>query len=121
MNRRLRIGLGAFAALLIAGALVAPVVDRGGSGKTCSTALSYRGRTYAVRPVRGNSLVQAVSVGVGVTGGCGLKPQNVNIRSLVGIDPARALGLEGDQTSIYVRRGVCRGVAPGALAACLKR
>ena len=121
MNKRLRIALGGLVALLIAGALVAPVVDRGGSSKACSMTLSYRGEPYAVRPVRDNRLVQAIAVGVGVTHGCGLAPQNVNIRSLVGIRPSRAVGLAGDETSIYVRRGVCTAVDAGALVPCLTR
>lgn len=121
MNRRLRIALGGIAALLIAGALVAPVVDRGGPSKPCSMALSYRGRAYAVRPSRDDSLVQAVAIGVGVVHGCGLKPQNVNLRSLVGIRPGAAVALEGDQTSIYIRRGRCANLAARALVACLKR
>ncbi|MGH2999815.1 MAG: hypothetical protein ACRDNM_10990, partial [Gaiellaceae bacterium] len=120
-NRRLRIGLGGIAALLIAGALVAPVVDRGGSTKACSMALSYRGGAYAVRPTRDNALVQAVAIGAGVVHGCGLKPQNVNLRSLLGIPPAAAVALEGDQTSIYIRRGVCPHAAARALVSCLKR
>lgn len=113
--------LGGLVALLIAGALVAPVVDRGGSSKACSMTLSYRGEPYAVRPVRDNRLVQAVAVGIGVTSGCGSAPQNVNIRSLVGIRPSRAVALAGDQTSIYVRRGVCRHAESGALVSCLTR
>jgi hypothetical protein len=121
VNRRLRLGLGGIAALLIAGALVAPVVLRDGSSKPCSMALSYRGRAYAVRPVRDNALVQAVAVGVGVVHGCGLEPQNVNIRSLLGIKPSAAVALAGDQSSIYVRRGVCSQAGADALVACLKR
>lgn len=113
--------MGVVAALLIAGALVAPVVDRGGSSKACSMALSYRGRPYAVRPIRDNSLVQAVALGVGVVHGCGFKPQNVNIRSLLGVEPSDAVALEGDQSSIYVRRGVCPHASAGALVSCLKR
>ncbi|HEY2074390.1 MAG TPA: hypothetical protein VGG88_12510 [Gaiellaceae bacterium] len=121
MNRRLRIGLGGIAALVIAGALVAPVVDRGGSSKACSMALSYRGAPYAVRPIRDNSLVQAISLGVGVVHGCGFQPQNVNIRSLLGVRPKDAVALEGDQSSIYVRTGVCPHASADALVACLKR
>jgi hypothetical protein len=121
VNRGLRIALGGLVALLIAGALVAPVVDRGGPSKACSMTLSYRGETYAVRALRDNRLVQAVAVGVGVTHGCGLAPQNVNIRSLVGIRPSRAVVLAGDETSIYVRRGVCTTAKAGALVPCLTR
>jgi len=84
-------------------------------------ALSYRGEAYAVHALRDNSLVQAVSIGIGVVHGCGAKPQNVNLRSLLGIRPADAVALEGDQTSIYVRRGVCPNAAAQALVSCLKR
>jgi hypothetical protein len=84
-------------------------------------ALSYRGRPYSVRPIRDNSLVQAISIGIGVVHGCGTPSQNVNIRSLLGVPPAHAVALEGDQSSIYVGRGECPTVAANALAACLKR
>lgn len=84
-------------------------------------ALTYAGRQYAVRPIRDNSLVQAVAIGVGVTHGCGYQPQNVNLRSLLGVSQAKAVALAGDATSVYVRRGVCGHVAPEALRACLSR
>lgn len=121
MNRPLRLALGGLAALLIAAALVVPVVDRGGPSRSCSMALSYRGRPYSVRPLPDGALVQAVSIGVGVVHGCGAKPQNVNIRSLLGVRPSIAIALEGDQSSVYVRRGVCPALAARALATCLKR
>ena len=100
---------------------MAPVVDRGGSPDACSMALSYRGQAYAVHALRDNSLVQAVSIGIGVVRGCGSKPQNVNLRSLLGISPADAVALEGDQTSIYVRHGVCPHMTGRTLVSCLKR
>lgn len=84
-------------------------------------ALSYRGRAYAVRSLPDNALVQAVSIGVGVVHGCGAKPQNVNIRSLLGVRPSVAVALEGDQSSVYVRQGLCPALTARALAACLKR
>lgn len=121
MNRPLRLALGGIAALLIAAALVAPVVDRGGPSKACSMALSYRGRPYSARPAPGGALVQAVSIGVGVVHGCAAKPQNVNVRSLLGVRPSDAVALEGDQSSVYVRSGVCPALAARALATCLKR
>jgi hypothetical protein len=122
VNRRLRLGLGAVAAILLAGGLVAPVVIRdNGSSRHCSMTLSYAGQQYTVRPIRDNSLVQAVAIGVGVTHGCGYPPQNVDLRSLLGVSPARAVALPGDATSVYVRRGLCVHAAPGALRACLSR
>jgi hypothetical protein len=123
VNRRLRLALGGVAALLIGGTLVAPVVLRGGGGSksSCSTTLYYSGRPYTVRALDGAAVVQAISVGVGVMRGCGAAPQNVNVRSLGGVPPARALGLEGVQTEVYVRRGVCVHAAPRALPACLTR
>lgn len=121
VGRPLRLVLGGVAALVIAAALVVPVVDRGGPSKACSMALSYRGHPYAVRPVPESALVQAVSIGVGVVHGCGSSPQNVNIRSLLGVRPSVAVALEGDQSSVYVRRGVCPALAARALAMCLKR
>ena len=122
VNRRWRLAVGGLAALLIAGALVAPVVlSNGGSNGSCSTTLSYSGHAYAVRSVGGASVVQAVSIGVGYTRGCGSKPENVNVRSLVGVRPARAVGLEGNETIVYVRDGVCPGVSAGALMPCLTR
>jgi hypothetical protein len=122
VNRRLRLGLGAAAALLLAGALVSPVVLRdNGSSRHCSMTLTYAGEEYAVRPIRDNSLVQAVAIGVGVTHGCGYRPQNVDLRSLLGVSPAKAVALAGDATSVYVRRGVCVHAAPAALRACLTR
>lgn len=83
--------------------------------------LTYSGEQYAVRPIRDNSLVQAVAIGVGVTHGCGYRAQNVDLRSLVGVSPAKAVALAGDATSVYVRRGVCVHAAPAALRACLSR
>ena len=122
VNRRLRLGLGAAVALLLGGALVAPVVLRdSGSSRHCSMTLTYAGEQYAVRPLRDNSLVQAVAIGVGVTHGCGYRPQNVDLRSLLGVSPAKAVALAGDATSVYVRRGVCVHAAPAALRACLTR
>jgi hypothetical protein len=122
VNRRLRLGLGAAAALVLGGALAAPVVLRdGGSSRNCSMTLTYAGRQYAVRPIRDNSLVQAVAIGVGVTHGCGYRPQNVDLRSLLGVRPAKAVALAGDATSVYVRQGVCVHTVTAALRACLRR
>jgi len=122
VNRRVRLGIGAASALLLGGALVAPIVLRdGGSSRNCSMTLAYARSEYVVRPIRDNSLVQAVAIGVGVTHGCGYRPQNVNLRSLLGVSPAKAVALAGDATSVYVRRGVCSHTATKALRACLTR
>jgi hypothetical protein len=122
VSRRLRLAIGGLTALVIAGALVAPVVlSVGESSVPCSTSLSYLGRPYAVRSVGGGKVVQAVSIGVGITRGCNSKPENVNVRSLVGIPSASAVGLEGNTTVVYVRRGVCGNAAAQALMACLTR
>lgn len=122
MNRRLRLLAGALAALVIAGALVAQVVLSGGRpAGACSATLDYLGRSYDARPVEGASVVQDISIGVGITRGCGAKPENVNVRSLSGVKPAAAVGLEGVPSAVYVRRGVCASDGAGALWACLTR
>jgi hypothetical protein len=46
---------------------------------------------------------------------------NINIRSLQGVKPAAAVGLPGDGSAIYVRRGVCSHAAAGALLGCVSR
>ena len=122
MNRRLRIAIGGVTAIVLAGVLVAPVVlSGGGSGGSCSMALSYLGHPYTVRRTGGANIVQSLAIGVGITHGCGSKPENVDVRSLAGVSPAAAVGLSGDQTSIYVRRGLCLHATGRALLACLTR
>lgn len=121
VNRRLRLLVGAVAAVVIAGALVAPVVISGGGSVPCSATLVYLGHVYAARSVGGASVVQDISVGVGVTRGCGTKPEDVNVRSLAGVRPAAAVGLEGVPSAVYVRRGVCPAADASTLWACLTR
>lgn len=122
MNRRLRILVGGAAALVIAAVLVTPVVlSGGGSNGSCSTNLYYLGHPYTVRRLGGANVVQAISIGVAITRGCGSKPENVNVRSLAGVSPTLALGLEGDQSSIYVRLGRCPHLSGQALLSCVKR
>jgi hypothetical protein len=121
VNRRLRLLLGGLAALLIAGALVAPVVVSSGGGGSCSTILYYLDHPYVVRSVGDANVVQDVPIGVGVTRGCGTKPENVNVRSLSGVPSTAAVGLEGVPSAVYVRRGRCSGSATGALWGCLTR
>jgi hypothetical protein len=121
VNRRLRLAIGGTAALVIAGVLVAPVVLSGGPAGSCSMTLSYLGEAYTVRSAGGSDAVQAIAIGVGITRGCASKPENVGVRSLAGVSPARAIAVAGDASAIYVRRGVCAHAPPGALLACLKR
>ena len=111
---------GLVVAAVIAAVLVAPVVLSGGSGgPPCAATLAFRGATYVARPMSG--FVQAVAIGVGVTHGCGQAPANVDVRSLSGIDASRAIGVSTDQSSVYVRRGVCASTERDALLACLRR
>jgi hypothetical protein len=121
VSRRLRLALGGGAALVIAGVLVAPVVLSGEPAGSCSMSLYYLGHPYAARSAGGADAVQAIAIGVGVTRGCGSKPENVGVRSLAGAAVAKAVAVAGDASSIYVRRGVCAHAPPRALLACLKR
>jgi hypothetical protein len=121
VKKPLRLALGGVAALVLAGGLVAPVViGRGGSSRSCATTLFYSGHPYAVRPAGGAPMVQDLAIGVGITRGCGAKPENVDVRSLAGVRPARAVGLSGDP-AVWVRRGVCARSRPAALLTCLSR
>jgi hypothetical protein len=124
ISRRGRLLIGACAALIILGVLVAPVViltNGSTGGKACSLALLYQGRRYVARPVASASVVEGVAIGIGVTSGCGTAPANIGVRSLVGVKPAAAIGLAADQSSIYVQKGFCMRSSPRALLACLKR
>jgi hypothetical protein len=120
----MRLLIGALAAFVIGGVLVAPVVLRGdGSpgGPACASSLLYRGRLYVARAAGAAPVVQAIAIGVGVTRGCGVSPANVDLRSLAGVEPSVAVGLPADQSSIYVRRGVCPSASSAGLLACLRR
>ena len=121
VNRRLRLAIGGTAALVVAGVLVAPVVLSGGPAGSCSMSLYYLGHAYTVRSAGGADVVQAIAIGVGITRGCGSRPENVGVRSVAGVPSASAVAVAGDASSIYVRRGVCVHSAPKALLACLKR
>ena len=112
--------LGALAALVIAGGLVTPVVLRSGGTKTCTRTLLYKGRRYVARQIPANQVVEAIAIGVGVVRGCGETPANVDLRSLTGVRPLEAVGVTGDESSIYVRAGVCRATS-AQLVACLQR
>jgi hypothetical protein len=121
LPRSLRLLIGAIATLVIAAALVVPVVlNEGGSGgKTCVRTLLYQEHRYAARQV--GQVVQALAIGVGVTRGCGASPSNVDIRSVAGVKPTDAVALAGDQSYIYVRRGVCAASSLQGLMDCLHR
>jgi hypothetical protein len=119
-SRRIRLVLGLVAAVVVAAVLVAPVVLTGGpGGKPCAATLLFRGETYTARDAAGG-FVQAIAVGIGVTHGCGTTPANVNVRSLAGVAPSRAIGISGDQSSVYVRRGVCARASADLLLHCLE-
>ena len=114
--RRARILLGLVAAFVLFVVLVAPVALRGPGGKPCAKTLEYQGRAYTARAA--SSFVQSIAIGVGIASGCGTTPANVDVRSLAGIAPARAVAVPTDQSSVYVRKGVC-GKAPSLLR-CLR-
>ncbi|HLY94309.1 MAG TPA: hypothetical protein VKP14_05650 [Gaiellaceae bacterium] len=94
--------LGLAAAVLLAIVLVAPVAIRSSGGKPCAKTIAYRGRIYTARAA--SSFVQSIAIGVGVASGCGSPPANVNIRSVSGIPPARAIALATDANTLYVRK-----------------
>jgi hypothetical protein len=100
-SRRL---LGLLAAVLIAGALVAPVVlssQSGTSAPPCASRLTYLQHVYRRRAAPAGS-TQGVAIGIGVLTGCGRAPANVNVRSIVGMRSAHALAIDGDN-GVYVR------------------
>jgi hypothetical protein len=113
--------VGLVAAGVIGGVLVAPVIISGGSSTGCSTSLYYLGRPYTAREVAGAPPVQAIAIGVGVTRGCGTKPESLDVRSLAGVTPSRAIGVSGASSSIYVRRGICPRASARTLLACVTR
>jgi len=98
---------------------VAPVVLRG-HGSSCSLTLAYAGRTYTARAVGDAGLVQSIAVGTGVLSGCGSKPQNADVRSIVGIPPAYAVGLPTESSTLFVERDRCPDVTGPALVRCLR-
>lgn len=120
VSRRVGLGIGAVAAIVVAAVLVAPVVilGDGSNGTPCAQALAYRGVGYDARAATG--VVQSVAVGVGVVSGCNQAASNVDVRSLAGIPTARAVALASDSTSIYVRHGLCPHLSGGRLLACLR-
>src|SRR5438128_2498024 len=108
-SRPLRLAVGGATALVIGAVLVAPIVllSGGPSGKTvvCRTTILYRRHHYVARPT--SRVVEAIAVGIGVASGCATKPANVDLRSVAGVDPALAVALASDPSTVYVRRGVC--------------
>lgn len=119
-SRRIRVIAGLATAVVIGTALVAPVVLSGGSrGKPCAASLLFRDHTYLAREASG--FVQAIAIGVGVAHGCGVPATNVDVRSLAGVPPSRAIGVSTDQSSVYVRAGVCAQTSADALLRCLHR
>ena len=119
-SRRMRLVVGAATAIVIGAVLVAPVVLLGTGPKhpACSTTILYQGQRYVARS--SGRVVEAIAVGVGVASGCGTKPANVDLRSVQGVSPARAIALASDPSTVYVRRGVCPGKQDRSLLACLR-
>jgi hypothetical protein len=112
--------LGLLAAVVVAGALAAPVVLTVGGGPArsdCVAAVSFRGQTYERRA---GSVTQHAAIGVGTLSGCGQTPTNVNVRSLDRVSPVDAISIDND-TLPYVRSGVCGGADGRHLDACLRR
>ena len=118
LPRPARIALGLAAALALLIVLAAPVAFRSSGGKPCAKTIAFRGRPYTARAA--SSFVQSIAIGVGIATGCGAPPANVSVRSVTGVAPARAIALATDDTSIYVRRGLCVRVTGIALVACLR-
>jgi hypothetical protein len=118
LPRQAKIALGLVAALVIAIALTAPVAFRGSGGKPCAKTLAYKGGDYTARAA--SSFVQSVAIGVGVASGCGTQPANVNVRSVAGIEVPRAIAVATDQSTLYVRKGLCVRASGRALLACLR-
>jgi hypothetical protein len=121
VRRPLRLLLGAAAALVVLGALVAPVVITRGSGSGgCQRTLGYRGRIYTARPMPSPALVESTAIGVGILRGCGADPSNIDVRTLRALPRAIALGIPGEAGSLYVRRGLCDALRGSSLLRCLK-
>ncbi len=118
----MRLLIAALAILILAGTLAAPIVLRGGGSgeKACTRTLVYRGRRYVARQAPPTQLVQAIAIGVGLARGCDASPSNVDLRSLTGIKPTAAVGLAGDPSSVYVRRGLCSASSSRKLMRCLR-
>jgi hypothetical protein len=119
-SRRTRLAVGVATAIVIAAVLVAPVVllGTGPKHKACSTTILYQGQRYVARS--SGRVVEAIAVGIGVASGCGTKPENVDLRSVQGVSPARGFALASEPSTVYVLRGLCPGKQRDALLACLR-
>ncbi|HXH96160.1 MAG TPA: hypothetical protein VNH40_03025, partial [Gaiellaceae bacterium] len=73
------------------------------------------------RPRSRSSVVQSIAIGVGVVSGCGASPANVDIRSITGVRPARAVALPTEGATLYVARGWCPDLTGASLLRCLRR
>ena len=118
-SRRVRLAVGVATGLVIAGVLVVPVVLLGTGSKAppCSATISYKGGRYL--PRQSGRVVEAIAIGVGVATGCGQKPANVDLRSVQGVSSVLAVVIASNPSTIYVRRGVCRGKQDRGLIRCL--
>jgi len=117
--RRARVLFGLGAALVIGVVLVAPVVFKNNPNGTCTRTLQYSGLRYTARPLP--TFVQSVAIGTAVATGCGTTLENIDVRSVAGVDPAVALAVPTDDTSVYVHAGTCATVAAARLLTCLKQ
>jgi hypothetical protein len=120
-GRRVRILLGAVAALVLLVVLVTPVAFRDGGGGSCARTLVYAGRTYTARSVGNAPVVQSIAVGVGVVSGCSATPANVDVRSLSGVPQSFAVALPTETTTLYVSRGRCPDLSGASLLRCLRQ
>jgi hypothetical protein len=124
MSRRLRLTIGAVAALVFAVVLISPTLPVGGNQSTqtkpCALTLVYKGAVFVARAVPTGHATQTSAIGVGVASGCGVTPSKIGLRSIDRVSPSIAVGVGADASSLYVRRGVCRRALSGELLACLR-
>jgi hypothetical protein len=120
-SRRVRLLVGGATAVVLAAVLIAPVVLLGSGARkstACRTTIRYQGRLYDARD--SGRVVEAIAVGIGVASGCGTKPENVDLRTVAGVQAGRAVALASDPSTVYVRRGVCGSLRRAALLRCLR-
>ena len=123
MPRRARLAFGLVTALVIGTTLIVPVVFRNGpGGSPCGKTFQFQDVTYTARTVPASSFVQSLPIGTAVATGCGTETLNdVDVRSVAGLRSTLAIAVPTDDTSIYVRKGVCAAAAPAGVMACLRR
>jgi len=125
MSRRLRLIIGAAAALVFAVVLIAPILPTGGSGgkhtKPCALRLLYNGQQFVARAVAAGQVKELKAIGSGVASGCGVTPSKIGLRSVDRVSPSVAVGVGADASSLYVRRDVCPRASSSTLLACLRR